>query len=116
MRHQKRGRKFGLKRGKRKSFLRILAGNLIQRGRIVTTEARAKEIRPLVESLVTHGKKQNVAALRLLMSRLPRDAAYKIYHDIAPRYRDRKGGYIRIIKRAKLRQHDASHMATIEFV
>ena len=116
MRHGKKGRKFGLKSGKRRAFLRILAGNLVQRGRIVTTEARAKEIRPLVERLISHGKKQNVAALRLLMSRLPRDAAYKVYHDIAPRYKDRKGGYTRITKRAKVRQHDASHMATIEFV
>ena len=116
MRHQHRGRKFGLKKGPRKAFLKGLAANLIQHGRITTTEARAKELRMVIERLVTHGKKQNVAALRLLAGRLPKRSAYKLYHDIAPRYLERKGGYTRIIKIAKPRAHDASHMARIEFV
>jgi len=116
MRHLKKGKKFGLKTGKRKSFMRILAHNLIQQERIATTEARAKELRGFVERMITHGKKQNLAALRLLMSRLPKDAAYKVYHDLALRYEKRKGGYTRVTKQAKRRVHDASKMAVIEFV
>lgn len=116
MRHLKKGRKFGLKRGRRRAFLRILAGNFIQRERILTTEARAKEIKSFVEKFITHGKKQNIAALRLLMSKLPKSAAYKVYHEIAPRYQKRKGGYTRIIKQATARSRDGSKMAVIEFV
>jgi len=116
MRHLKKGKKFGLKTGQRKAFMRNLANNLIQQERITTTEARAKELRGFVERMVTHGKKQNLAALRLLMSRLPKDAAYKVYHDLAPRYEERKGGYTRVTKQTKRRVHDASKMATIEFV
>ncbi len=116
MRHQKRGKKFGLTRGKRKAFLRNLAQSLIRHERIVTTEARAKELRRFVERLITHGKKQNLPALRLLMQKLPRGAAYKVYHELAPRYASRRGGYTRVVKRAKLRRHDSSSMAAIEFV
>lgn len=116
MRHLNKGRKLGLKRGPRKAFLRILAANLIQKEKITTTEARAKEIRPIVERFVSYGKKQNLAALRILTQKLPKAAAYKIYHEIAPRYLERKGGYTRIIKVAKRRTHDASKMAVIEFV
>lgn len=116
MRHSKKVKKFGLKTGKRRAFLRILANNLIRQERIVTTEARAKELRRIVERYVTYGKKQNLAGLRLLLEKLPKTAAYKVYHEIAPRYLERKGGYTRVVKRAKVRVHDASHMALIEFV
>lgn len=116
MRHLVRGRKFGLKRGPRRAFMRALANNLVSYEKIVTTEARAKELRKFVERMITYGKKQNLTGLRLLLKHLPKSAAYKVYSDIAPRYADRKGGYTRIIKRAKLRVHDASKMATIQFV
>lgn len=116
MRHLNKGRKFGRKRGERRAFLRILAGNFIVRRRITTTEARAKEIRPIVERYVTHAKRQDVASLRLLLSKLPKNAVYALYHDIAPKYADRKGGYTRITKMVKMRKHDAAKMAVIEFV
>lgn len=116
MRHQKKGRKLGLKKGPRKSFLRVLGANLVEHERLITTEARAKEVRSFVERLITYGKKQNLAGLRLLLKKLPRQAAYKIYHDLAIRYQSRKGGYTRIIKLGKRRTHDASKMARIEFV
>ncbi len=116
MRHGVKGKKFGRERGPRRAFMKTLAGNLIQREHILTTEARAKALRPFVERLITHGKRQNVASLRLLLQRLPKQAANKLYYDIAPRYQDRKGGYTRIRKQTKPRAHDASHMATIEFV
>ncbi len=97
MRHHKKGRKFGRIRGRRKSFIAGLINNLVIKEKIKTTEARAKELKPRVEKLVTLGKKQNLASLRLLRSRLPAKSAGKIYYEIAPRYQGRKGGYTRIL-------------------
>ncbi len=116
MRHGKKHRKLGLKKGPRAAFLKILANNLIQKEKISTTEARAKELRSIVERFVSYGKKQNISGLRTLLQKLPKQAAYKMYHDIAPRYKDRSGGYTRILKKAKRRQNDNSKMAIIEFV
>jgi|ERR1051325_9863493 large subunit ribosomal protein L17 len=116
MRHANKNRKFGLKKGPRRAFLRILSQNLIRDEKIVTTEARAKELRKIVERYVTYAKQQNLAGMRLLLKNLPKGAAYKIYHEIAPRYANRTGGYTRIIKRAKARVNDGSKMARIEFV
>lgn len=116
MRHSDAKRKFGLKKGPRRSFLKVLAHNFIQHEKITTTVARAKELRTLVERFVSYGKKQNVSGLRLLLQKLPKESAYKIYNELAPRYRDRNGGYTRVIKRAKARKHDGSDMAVIEFV
>ena len=116
MRHLKKGRKFGLITGRRRSFLRILMRNLIMEERIQTTEARAKEIRPRVEKLITIARKGDLPSLRILMKRLPKDAAYKLFHDIGPRYSERNGGYLRIRKSAQLRKRDAAKQAFIEFV
>jgi large subunit ribosomal protein L17 len=117
MRHLKRGRKFNRKRGPRKSFLKGLLSNLILREKMLTTEARAKEIRPMVEKLITIGKAQDLAALRLLISRLPsKKVAEKMYYEIAPRYKERQGGYTRITKTSKARKRDGSVVAQIEFI
>lgn len=109
-------RKFGRKRGKRISFLKTLAHNLIMKERIQTTDARAKEMRVKVEKLVTLGKKQDLASLRLLLSRLPKASAMKMYYEIAPRYKSRAGGYMRITKTALRRMRDAAPQSVIEFV
>jgi len=109
-------RKFGRKRGPRKSFLRTLAHNLIMNKKIETTEARARSIRPLVEKLVTLAKKQTLSSHRLLLARLSKEAAHKLYYEIAPKYQDRKGGYLRILKIANRRKRDAAKKAVIEFV
>jgi len=116
MRHQKKGKKFGRKKGQRKAFLKTLAQNLIMRGKIRTTEARAKELKPFVDRLVTYGKKQNLAGLRKLLEILPKQAAYKMNHEIAPRYKGRNGGYTSIEKHLKMRKNDSAKMATIKFV
>ena len=84
--------------------------------KIQTTEARAKEIRPMVEKLITVAKKGDLAALRLLMKRIPTDSAYKLYNEIAPKYKDRNGGYLRIVKTSELRKRDGSAKVVIEFV
>jgi large subunit ribosomal protein L17 len=116
MRHLKKGRKFGRVRGRRKSFLKSLYRNLIMAERIVTTEARAKEIKPRVEKLVTVARRQDLTGMRLLLSRLPKEAALKLYYELAPRYKDRRGGYLRIVKMGAARKRDAAPKAIIEFI
>lgn len=109
-------RKFHRKRGERKAFVKSLANNLILKERMETTVTRAKEIRPVVERMVTTAKKQQIASLRRLLAQLPKDSAQKLYYDIAPRYQSRNGGYLRIIKEAKHRKRDGADLAVIEFV
>ncbi len=86
------------------------------KGKIETTEARAKELRPIVERLVTIAKKQSLAGFRFLLSKVSKDSSEKLYYEIAPRYKDRKGGYLRISKTSKRRKRDAAEMSIIEFV
>ena len=109
-------RKFHRKKGPRKSFMKSLANGLIMKEKITTTEIRAKAIRPLVERLVTIGKKQQLAGFRSLISKLPKQAAEKLYYEIAPRYKERPGGYLRIIKQGRVRKRDGTKLAVIEFV
>jgi large subunit ribosomal protein L17 len=116
MRHLKRGRKFHRKKGQRIALFKALFNNLVLREKIETTEAKAKEIKPRVEKLITLGKKQNLKSFRLLLSRMDKKAAEKIYFVLSPRYENRKGGYVRIIKSAKKRKKDGARMAVIEFV
>ena len=116
MRHHNVTRKFGRKTGPRRALLRSLAENLIIRGRIVTTEAKAKELRPFVEKLITKGKAETVAARRDLVSKLRTPTVVKKLVDgIAKQFKGRKGGYTRIVKMSA-RKGDASPMALIEFV
>src|SRR5258708_3076985 len=117
MRHLKKGKKFHRMTGARRHFLRNLANDLVRAGKVTTTEARAKAIRPIVEHLVTIGKKQTLAARRLVLSRMHNEkTAMKLYEEISPRYSDRNGGYLRITKSGKSRKRDGSRLATIEFV
>lgn len=116
MRHHSKIRKFGRTRDERKALIRSLALSLILKGKIKTTEAKAKELRPFIEKLVTRGRKGDIFARRLIASRLGgEDATKKLVDEIAPRYKERNGGYTRIIKVAP-RGGDASKMAIIEFV
>ena len=116
VKHLKKGRKFHRARGQRRALLKSLIANLIIKEKIETTEAKAKEIKSATEKLVTLAKKQSVASLRIILSRLSNKAGQKLYYQIAPRYAERKGGYLRIIKLAKVRKNDAAKMAIIEFV
>lgn len=115
MRHLKKGRKFGRTRDQRQALFRTLAGQLIVHGRLRTTEAKAKELQPKIEKLITRARTPSLAAQRMLASRLPQAAAQKLIRDIAPRYAGRPGGYTRIIKLGP-RKSDSSQMAIIEFV
>ena len=116
MKHGKSKRKLSLKTGPRRALLRGLAGNLILRGKITTTEAKAKELRPFVERLVTSARAGTLASRRLVTSRLGNGVyTVRLCDTIAPRYLSRQGGYTRVIKLGR-REGDASPMAVIEFV
>jgi len=116
MRHLVKVKKFHRKRDQRKSLFKILAYNLIMKGRIKTTTARAKYLKRLVEKLVTLAKRQDLHSLRLLISRLNKKAAYKLFYEIAPKYFDRNGGYLRVVKLPLRRKKDGSELSFIEFV
>lgn len=96
--------------------MRSLMKSLIMHERISTTEAKAKELRPMIEKLVTHAKSDTVAARRLVASRLGEDgvAVKKLFSAIAPRFSGRTGGYTRIVKRAP--RADGRRTAYIAFV
>lgn len=117
MRHSHKGRSFGRSHDQRTALLRGLMKSLIENERISTTEAKAKELRPLIEKLVTAARKDTVANRRLVMSRLGNDevATKKLFSAIAPRYSDRDGGYTRIIKRSATAT-DGRKTAYISFV
>lgn len=120
MRHQKKGRKFHRVRNQRHAFLKSLAVNLIMHKKIKTTLARAKELRGVAERLVTHVKKHPPAGglsaeYREVRKILPKEAAAKLVKEIAPKYKERAGGYVRVIKLPP-RMADAAKMAIIEWV
>jgi len=93
-----------------------LAAQLFERGRIQTTEAKAKALRPLAEHLITFAKRGDVHARRQVLKTVPdRDVVHKLFVEIAPRYAERTGGYTRILKLGN-RQGDAAPMALIELL
>ena len=116
MRHLKKGRKFGRERAERRSFIRSLLNNFVKAEKITTTEARAKEIRPLVEKLITRAKKNTISNRRLVAKTLAPIQIKKMFNEIAPRYAERKGGYTRIVKLGRRKTGDASPMAIVELV
>jgi len=115
MKKKKIGRKFSRTRDQRHALKKSLATSLIFKERIETTLAKAKELRPFIERLISQAKKQNVASLRYLLHYLPEKAAKKLNKEVAPRFKDRPGGYTRIIK-INNRNTDAAPLAMIEFV
>lgn len=115
MNKQKIGRKFHRQRDQRKALMRSLARNLILNEAIQTTHAKAKELRPFIEKLITKARVQNVATLRYLRLRMDDTAMNKLVKKIAPKYADRPGGYTRITKLTASGRNAASN-ARIEFV
>ena len=116
MRHQNSGRKLNRTASHRKAMFANMAASLIQHEQIVTTLPKAKEIRPIVEKLVTLGKRGDLHARRQAISQI-RDIAVvsKLFDAIATRYANRNGGYLRIMK-AGFRHGDNAPLAVIEFV
>ena len=115
MRHGNVNRKFGREKGQRAALLKSLARSLILRGKMKTTLAKAKEIRPMVEKMVTRGKSATLANRRLLIASLGDVRAAGKLLKTAEGYKDRTGGYLRITKMGP-RKGDAAQMAIIEFV
>lgn len=115
MRKLNKGRKFSRKIGPRKALLRVLVNNFLLHEKIKTTEAKAKELRSIAEKMITRAKNIDLANRRLLARELTPELTKKIINDVAPRYKERHGGYTRIIKIGP-RNSDGAHMAIIELV
>lgn len=115
MQHRRKKRKFSRIRSQRKSLLRNLAFSLFEHGRIMTTEAKGKELRPYAEKLITMAKQGTPETIRLLKSRIPEKAAQKLVKKIAPGFQGRKGGYMRIVKLG-IRKGDASQQVLVELL
>ncbi len=109
-------RKLGRTSAQRKAMLRQLTTDLLANGKIETTFYRAKEVQPVVEKMITLGKKGNLAAYRRALAFITKeDVAQKLFKEIAPKYADRNGGYTRVT-RLGARRGDAAEMAVIELV
>lgn len=115
MAYHRAHRKFGREKNQRVALMKSLAYALAKEGKIKTTEAKAKELRPYFEKLITLGKTGTLASRRLLESRVGKETGKLIALDIAPRYQERKGGYTRITKMVR-RASDGAPQAVIEFV
>jgi len=117
MRHMKSGRKLSRRKAHREAMLANLAASIIKHEQVRTTEAKAKEVRPFIEKLITFARKGDLHARRIVLSRLKGDksATHKLFEEIGPRYTSRPGGYTRILKLG-FRSGDNAPISLIEFV
>ena len=116
MRHRKKGRQLSRTASHRKAVLRNLATSLFRHERVETTQAKAKELRPYAERLITLAKRGDLHARRLVGRKIAdREILGKLFDDIGPRYETRPGGYTRILKTGS-RRGDGAEMAFIELV
>ena len=119
MRHLVKGRKLNRTSSHRKSLMSNMSCSLVKHKRIITTEPKAKELRSFIERLITYAKKGDVHGRRLIVrkikGKLKKEISNLLIHEIAPNYKDRNGGYTRIIK-LNNRKNDNARMSLIEFV
>lgn len=116
MRHKKSGRRLGRNSSHRKAMFRNMATSLVRHEMIKTTVPKAKELRRVVEPLITLAKVDGVANRRLAFNRLrDKEAVGKLFSDLGPRFKDRPGGYLRILKTGP-RPGDAAPMAIVQLV
>jgi large subunit ribosomal protein L17 len=116
MRHQRAGKKLGRDPEHRRALYSNLAGALIEHGRIRTTGAKAKAVKPFAEKMITLGKRGDLHARRQALSELrSQDVVHLLFADVAPRFAERPGGYTRIVKLGP-RQGDAADMGYLELV
>jgi large subunit ribosomal protein L17 len=116
VRHARAGRKLGRDSAHRKALYSNLAGALLEHGRIKTTEAKAKAVKPFAEQMITLGKRGDLAARRQALSELRSpDVVSHLFGEVAPRFSERPGGYTRIVKLGQ-RQGDAAEMVYLELV
>ena len=115
MRHLKSYRKLGMNASHRKAMMRNMVTSLIEHERIVTTEARAKEIRKLADRMITLGKRGDLHAVRLSLKTIrTKTAAKKLFDELGPRFKEKQGGYTRIVKTGR-RVGDNASMSIIEW-
>jgi len=115
MNHKVRGRKFKRDSAQRKALMKHLAESIILHERIETTTAKAKELSPYIEKLITRAKKNDLLAAKIIHGMLADEPAKKLLNEIAKKYDSRNGGYTRIIKTGD-RKGDAAKLSIIEFV
>ena len=116
MRHARSGKKLGRDSAHRRALYSNLAGALIEHGRIKTTEAKAKAVKPIAEQMITLGRRGDLHARRQALSFLrSQDVVHKLFADVGPRFADRPGGYSRIVKLGP-RAGDSAQMAYLELV
>ena len=116
MKHARAGKKLGRDSAHRKALYSNLAGALIEHGRIKTTEAKAKAVKPIAEKMITLGRRGDLAARRQALAYLrSNDVVHKLFAEVAPRFADRPGGYSRIVKLGP-RPGDAADMVYLELV
>lgn len=116
MRHHRSGKKLGRDSAHRKALYANLAGSLIEHGRIKTTEAKAKAVKPYAEKMITLGRRGDLHARRQALAELrSQEVVHQLFSDVAPRMADRPGGYTRIVKLGQ-RQGDAAEMVYLELV
>jgi large subunit ribosomal protein L17 len=116
VRHHRAGKKLGRDSAHRKALYANLACSLIEHGRIRTTEAKAKAVKPFAEQMITLGKRGDLSARRQAVAELrSQDIVKRLFDDVAPRFADRPGGYSRIVKLGP-RQGDAADMVYLELV
>jgi large subunit ribosomal protein L17 len=116
VRHHRSGKKLGRDSAHRKALYSNLAGALIEHGRIKTTEAKAKAVKPIAEQMITLGRRGDIHARRQAIAYLrSQDVVHKLFSEVAPRFVDRPGGYSRIVKLGP-RQGDAAEMVYLELV
>ncbi len=115
MKKLKKGRKFSRKRDQRKALLKSLASSLFLTERIRTTEVKAKELSRFASKHITRAKKGDLSSRRILAKYFSKDLVKKLVNEIGPRYKERKGGYTRIIKLGQ-RKSDGAKIAIIELV
>jgi len=116
MRHQRSGKKLGRDSAHRKALYANLTASLIEHGRIRTTETKAKAVRPIAEKMITLGRDGSIHARRQALAYLrTQEVVHALFSDVGPRFRDRPGGYTRIVKLGP-RQGDAAPMAYLELL
>jgi large subunit ribosomal protein L17 len=116
VRHRRSGRKLGRDSSHRKAMYANLACSLIEHGRIRTTEAKAKAVRPFAEQMISLGRRGDLHARRRALAHLrSQEVVYKLFSDVGPRFAERPGGYSRIVKLGR-RKGDAAEMAYLELV
>ena len=115
MRHQKKRQKLTKSVDQRRALLRSLISSIILKEKVITTEGKAKKIKPFLEKYISRAKKDTLANRRFLLRDFSPKVVSKLMKELGPRYQGRSGGYCRIVK-LNLRKNDAAQMAIIELV